>query len=54
MTCPRCKKKVSFKEAMDILAYCEVQFDAGFDAMDAQEPEKAIKVLSEAIDLFHR
>ncbi|GLV38670.1 SET and MYND domain containing class 4 member 2 [Carabus blaptoides fortunei] len=53
LTCPRCKKKVSFKRSLEMLEYCEKQYEIAFDAMEAQQPETAIKVLPKAIDMFH-
>lgn len=52
--CPRCKKNVSLTERLIQMKICEEQYQIGIDAMDAQEPEKAIAVLCTAIDTFHK
>nr|CAH7752679.1 unnamed protein product [Callosobruchus chinensis] len=53
-TCPKCKKNVNLKERLERLKWCERQYEIGFEAMNDKKVEQAIKILCEAIDVFHR
>ncbi|CAG9812403.1 unnamed protein product [Phaedon cochleariae] len=52
--CPRCEKDVCLKENIDLLRWCEEQYEKGFRQMDSKQYEKAIDTCCKAIDVFHR
>ncbi|KAF2889140.1 hypothetical protein ILUMI_17033, partial [Ignelater luminosus] len=53
LTCSRCKKKISLKDYIAQFKTIGRQYEEANEALDAQEPGKAIVLLCQAIDSFH-
>lgn len=52
--CQKCDKNISLKDPVENLALCEKQYKTGLEFLETGEREKAISVLREALDTFHR
>ncbi|KAG5899048.1 hypothetical protein JTB14_000072 [Gonioctena quinquepunctata] len=52
--CPDCKNYVNMTKHLRLLEWCEEQYELGFQMMNNNQREEAIRVFCEAIDLFHR
>lgn len=54
MSCVSCRKKVNLRPVLEELEKCEEQYQAGITAMNAGSAEKAIPLMCEALNTFHR
>lgn len=54
MKCPRCKKTVNLTDTILQMKNCEEKYQMAFEAMEKEEPRKAIALLCPAIETFHK
>ncbi|KAJ8934002.1 hypothetical protein NQ314_013637 [Rhamnusium bicolor] len=54
LKCPKCQETISLTEQIQLLKWCDEQYDVGHKTMNENQPEKAMDILCTAIDAFHR
>lgn len=52
--CPRCKRSVVLTDTILQMKICEEQYRLASEAVEAEDPGKAIRLVCQAIDTFHK
>lgn len=54
VNCPKCKKPINLSKSVNLMKWCENQYDLAFMELTQNQPQKAVEILCKAIDIFHR
>ena len=54
IVCSSCRRRVHLRESLERVRECERLYAEGIDAMEQQEPGRALNLLLEAAGKFHR